>query len=1759
MDPMQLQLMQQMGMGQVPGIPGMQAPLSSGGASQLAMMSQLGIGPYAPSIAGNPFPDVSPLAPIQPQLQQFGMIGMLGGIAGNGYLTSMLEKNGVLPMGNAGSYMQAYQAREFQKMRHEVGKQVAGQDAEGFYRTFRGMAALADVPFNQEQREAAHRLANTVAEYGPMLAMAAPGLLDAFAGERGSVQAMSAQMMEANRYRVDPTTGRMGYGTEANADLVNNVFENMFAGDNVAKMQGMRAGDMGQLYRRLSGEGLAGPRGSLQDRTLLALNAARDAGELDAVGTEAGVNVSGNLAALSNDELTKLRQNNSVRQRMSDADARQVSDQLQDYVGTLSALREVFGENGNPNAPIPQLINALESLTSGQMHKFDASRLNMMVRDMQSLSQMSGKSVDQILAMNQTAAAQGQQFGLGTTFAPTATNVALQTGMAFQQEGGATGFGALDRQGAEQAAMNLFNRGMASEMSNTLGALGRIEEAGGFADNPAGDRMRAVMAAARAGESTYIDPVTKTERRMPTKEAEFRSLITDGAVPGMNQSSFNMMLGDRTSNLRFMHYDPELQQAAFNNQFADIERRRARTVGNRLSSEKALMDSGLDNRGRNFAAQAMGEAATAALADLSPQERQSAKVRNRAIADALILEAGNHGVELDDKQALTMAAGAYGQMENVARGFGFESDTAYGQTMGKQVSAVRVKRAAQARARAGINQAMSRMGPSGGIMERFFTAVQKQGDRGGEADLDTVMQDMFGADMDQAKERLRPELKDVADQNKELNRLEAELETATPERRRELQREIEQKTIKLEASVDALRDTGQSMGIGGGEEVFDREDISRAQNASRDLKHFNRIDQVRLAAAESTVSSAELVASADSKFTTADAVALGAERRNKELAKIDGLKIADVDAYGRAMSKAKSLTVGDIGSLSVEAKEVYAKTLAATSDTFSGGDKEAALAATKEYLVSEASSLYDPTDDDDAYGRAMSKAENLTVGDIDNLSVEARAVYDQKLAATSDTFIGGNEEAALAATKKYLVSEASSLSNLTDDAREVYERTKARNGEDTALKRTKRYLRDNLGTTEDYAAYEASEYRDMTLGDLTPEQQKTIIQQRRANSSIVPTEKQVKERMSTLREMIQLPADANMTAEERLNFTRTAEDQLTAENQLRALGQLSEDETLVDSSEFKNYDNLGTGRYKGLKQQLMDAKTEDRAGIVSKYLDQMQLEKFYGDENEVDQNRVAAITALGTAEGRQAKADIETNIETMIDTRRAFLLDDGAVSRLGAARSVAAVERSREATDNLQTIADSYYNGSKGQALSLGGVGMDAQGARRAEEDFKAATPEERKAAAARLSQEDPEVKAENLTASHYKAYISLKARDYTEEITTANDEMAGAVDKSLLAKDMGVTEPQLEALQKLASMEVDDVGEDAEKLGMTEDKYRATMRGGEIDENLKLFTGVVDGRTPAQQLAEAKDDAQQLKHLPARLEKIQADRQTDAGKDSKSLAEEEKRLTDQIGIRQDRQNKRMEAAGLDPSKAEDGKTYNTRLSNQRALQKLEKTREEYMAQRQVLRDQNMPEAQIDAKLGSMQKKEEEAQKTLADLRESELSYTDLERELGEAFGLDTTKVSDELTAFQKNIGDGGAGAKHTQAMVVKALDKVDKLDIGDATFTAIEKLDMLTDQYAEAKTPKEREALAAKHGMREKDLTKMMKQTSFMELREHAQGKYGAEEYMSASDKVRGLDIAAEVKAEEERQMTLTGTVNITGVVNGEGTFDNVHGTTVR
>lgn len=1662
MDPNQLYMMQDLAPELMQSVPGMLSTGSRGGAQRLSALSDPSNPTYASPMAGTPAPDLSPMALLG--LQNFGIGGQLAGMAGNLYLTQTMGQSGLLPTGNAGSYMQAYRSRNLQNQRIQLASQVASQDAESYYRTLRGAAAMAGLPFNQSQQQAARGFAQTIANAGPTLAAVAPELMDAMTGERGSVQAMASQMMDANRYKLDPVSGKMGYAVSANADLVNNVFQNMFTEDSTAQRQGIRAGDIGQLYKGLAAEGLAGPRGSMRDRTIQALQEARQEGvDLQKVGAAQGIGVGANmnLESLSNMDLTSLRQDKGVQARLSKSDAKQVSDQLSGYVSSLSAMREVFGENGDPNAPVPKLINALKGLTSGQMQRFDPAQLNTMVRDMQALSQVSGKSVDQLLAMTETANALNTRMlrGNGVSFNPTSTNVGVTTGMAFAQQGGATGFGALNREQAEQSAMGLFSRGLASEMGNAMGTLTRIETAGGFADNQAGRQMKAAMAAADVGAKTYTfkaDDGQDVTRNVPTREMEFMAMARNGAVSGMDASGFSMMLGDRTSNLRALSTNPERQQAAMRQQGFEIDREIARVAGNRLGSDQALMSGIADPRLRAEAGMAMGQAATNALTSLDMTQLQNDPARNRAIADALKVEASNQGVVLDDKAALTMAAGVFGQAETTVRRFGFDAFTAKQQVLGQGVSESRDSQQAVASARAGLNQAMSGLGPKGSPLARVLSALQKQGDRGADANISTMLGDIFAGSADMDATTLSGPIKEVQARKVAVEELTGRLNGATPEQRQQLQSQIKDQVGMLDKAVQATLKAAEPLGLVGQEGTFNKEDLIRGQQATRELGHINRMSQVQTLALSSTVTDVDRQAASATALNERDLQAVASKMIQRKGDQIDSASFADLLKENE------------------DAQEHY------------------------DQLVKEV-------------GVAPAEAEKMV----------------------------------------------------------------------------RQNLRNDLDTPENVAKTLKELYGDqMTLGKLDTGTQDAVIRARRTALAQLPNDQDVLARRDLMR------GNAKLTVDQDRVLLKQAEDQLIAENQLKAVGQLKDKQTLMaGKAELDGY-TLDSA----LKTELAAADPKDRAQIVSKYLDS---QLSYSDTS-----RKTAVDYSRTAEGRQAAADVEQNVGAISDLRREFMQDTGAFAR-GGLRGQLAVKQSQAAEDTLQTLANDYFEGDRGRMINSAGLAMSDRGRTKATAELAAMPASEKAAIAARLG---IEVKA--LDVNQFQRFIGIQAKDAVGTMAGAMDAFTGAADKTyadlikpteattalatqllgtaatkeqaagmqalssaaaLKGTDVaGITkgldlanitkqiaageqidtqgmsaeqkslvemasgmkslskldEAKLKALTSVAEIGTVDAKAKAKELGMTEAEYMKIRQGGKADRDVVMDKPAVDA---------ALADEAQLQALTRRLNRTGSD-----------MSEETRsRITRQSDEIKTRRNERMVEAGLKPGNAEDELKYKAQLTHQGDIKKLMTEGEQYKKDSEQL-SASMGTADFESAKSALISVNKQAKEDAAKLAARDLGSESLNT-LADAFGQEDPE---KRTAFRQMVGSRGTNTERNNLLVSNVLKDL-KLT-SDKDGTAINKLDTLVDKY-KASSDAEKTDIAKTMGISPEALAKGMRSTEFLEMDKIA-GKYTEANYESALKRKAGVDVAKEVEQSEPRSMRIDGgVIEIKGDITGTGTPHNV------
>lgn len=193
-------------------------------------------------------------------------------------------------------------------------------------------------------------------------------------------------------------------------------------------------------------------------------------------------------------------------------DASRASSKIKGYTDALSAVRDIFGDNGNPNAPMPALMAMLDHLTAGGMGNMDPKKAATTLRSMQTLARETGTGMQQLAQMSATANNIGMQLGIAPSI--TMQNVAASMGItksAMDSGAFSSGtFGTKNKQEFQDKTIQMLQEGDASGNAKSMAALARI-----YAMDPdkyKGTELEAAMAAYNDpnsdGTYTFKDPAT---------------------------------------------------------------------------------------------------------------------------------------------------------------------------------------------------------------------------------------------------------------------------------------------------------------------------------------------------------------------------------------------------------------------------------------------------------------------------------------------------------------------------------------------------------------------------------------------------------------------------------------------------------------------------------------------------------------------------------------------------------------------------------------------------------------------------------------------------------------------------------------------------------------------------------------------------------------------------------------------------------------------------------------------------------------------------------------------------------------------------------------------------------------------------------------------------------------------------------------------------------------------------------------------------
>lgn len=537
------------------------------------------------------------------------------------FLLSKLANNGRMPaqfFPEQGFYEQL-KAQEFYMANQQATQMATQSDTAAVNRTLGGLTQMmTGKPLTEAERTRNFNIASTTSQMMPILTqMLGPDMVDSLHGSRGSAAIFASQLHSALRTSLDPVTGAVGMSGQSAGNISRGVYENLF-GDNYnpAELRGMSAGQAGLLAKELQMRGLLGvPIGglgiderraaipkALSDDTFRRI--ARDTQAIRELGGDATQEQLDTATAKVRATYNKLRDPNAgpiTAEDLADesklpggqdllrtADAARITNRLKGLSGAVKAMREIFGDMGNPNAPMRDIVDGLNKLTQGGLASMSPEKLEMTVRKTQAIAKQTGMSVEGIMALTNSNTQIGDQLGLHRKYSVyNAQQSALFTAAAANTlylDSGISGQVSTEHLAAADSQLRMS--ATASPAANQMRAALRMVEKG-VATPVAGSKLEAYINAIKSRDTNY-------DFRM--YEADFVDMLkSSGAGPGVVES----ILRDRRGNQSYGDaYDigGTVRRTAMRSDA--IEKLYGPAVQNALNrstlaSGQALVDSGL--------------------------------------------------------------------------------------------------------------------------------------------------------------------------------------------------------------------------------------------------------------------------------------------------------------------------------------------------------------------------------------------------------------------------------------------------------------------------------------------------------------------------------------------------------------------------------------------------------------------------------------------------------------------------------------------------------------------------------------------------------------------------------------------------------------------------------------------------------------------------------------------------------------------------------------------------------------------------------------------------------------------------------------------------------------------------------------------------------------------------------------------------------------------------------------------------------------
>lgn len=393
------------------------------------------------------------------------------------------------------NYMSQMRSQQFAAQAAIANRQSTAQAEANLFEVMRGgLVQLQGKPLTTEQEQSTLGVAQQLAPVMNIASALMPSrLADAIYGNAGNPARLNQQLLTTGQNMYDPVTGRRGLSGESAGAIGERIYNRLYGSEAArSQMAGTGTAELSDLLDNLQQRGLLGQRQSMADIVKSLPQVTQTDASIDEIRRRAvargETGVTNATVSAQYDHMRALARQgdpNSLNQLRAFAstttgqeilragDADRISRKLKDYNEAVVAIRDIFGDMGQPDAPMAQLMATLDQLTQGGLSTKNPAQLAQSVRKTYELARMNNFSMPVVQGLMAQASAQAQAAGLDPALSVNISQNAMAFGASdaigrFMEN---RRFGQFNREKLLLTEMGLQTGAAASPTAQRLGAL----------------------------------------------------------------------------------------------------------------------------------------------------------------------------------------------------------------------------------------------------------------------------------------------------------------------------------------------------------------------------------------------------------------------------------------------------------------------------------------------------------------------------------------------------------------------------------------------------------------------------------------------------------------------------------------------------------------------------------------------------------------------------------------------------------------------------------------------------------------------------------------------------------------------------------------------------------------------------------------------------------------------------------------------------------------------------------------------------------------------------------------------------------------------------------------------------------------------------------------------------------------------------------------------------------------------------------------